>query len=133
MWVARDKDGLLKLFLVKPMRSHLPNVYIWVNASLNKNNYVGEIYDSALFPDLKWEDEPIEVSLVPKMMNFVQEKIAESVDNYFDYVGHAQDIHPYSKEKEQKLYDEMCWRWQDYNEVKYDPKDNWDLNFDDYE
>ena len=66
------------------------------------------------------------------MIDKVQTKLAESVDNYFDYVAHVQDIHPYSKEEEQKYYDNMCWRWQDWNDVKYDHPNTYDLNFDDY-
>lgn len=55
MWVARDKAGKLFLYYKKPKR--------------RKNNWhiKGTPYlqlDRASFPDLKWEDEPKEVSLV---------------------------------------------------------------------
>ena len=85
-------------------------------------------------PSQRADELPIlpETALLPKMMNAVQEKLAESVDDYFNYVGHVQDIHPYSKEQEQNYYNDMCWRWQDWNAIKYDHPSTWDLNFDDY-
>lgn len=72
------------------------------------------------------------IELSNDLLCSIQSKLAESVDKYFDYVSHAQDIHPYSKEKEQELYNNMCWRWQDWDSVKYDHPSIWDLNFDDY-
>lgn len=124
MWIARDKNERLFLYYKKPKR--------------RKNGWhiKGEPYlqlEKDMFLNLKWEDEPVEVSIVPTMMNSVQTKLAESVDEYFDYVSHAQDIHPYSKEKEQELYYNVCWRWQDWTDVKYDKPDTWDLNFKDYD
>jgi len=54
-YVARDKDGELWMF------TNMPCKYgsIWNG----RNPY--EI-DQTLFPDLKWEDEPIEVELILK-------------------------------------------------------------------
>lgn len=54
MWVARDKNGTLKLFDSMPKRGELCGE--WFNAWCFKLN-------NDLFPDLKWEDEPIEVEL----------------------------------------------------------------------
>ena len=126
MWVARDKDLCLHFFSMKPNR--LGNNWC---VGDNVSGYSSKL-DISLFPNLKWEDEPREVELVPKMVNAVQEKLSEAVDNYFDYIGHVQDIHPYSKEREQEYYNNMCWRWQDWNTVKYDPQSIWELNFEDY-
>lgn len=128
MWVAREENGLLRLYTKKPYRYdggiwRIPNDGDCITIS-------DEEYPQ--YKSIKWEDEPIEIELVPKMMNAVQEKLAESVDDYFDYVGHVQDIHPYSKEQEQNYYNDMCWRWQDWNDIKYDHPSTWDLNFDDY-
>lgn len=130
MFVARDKDNTLYLYIgpTAPTKSGSPKDDIWhcdANCEFIK-------IDNSLFPELKWENDPIEVSIVPSMIDKVQTKLAESVDDYFDYVSHVQDIHPYSKEKEQKYYDNMCWRWQDWNSVKYDHPSTWDLNFYDY-
>ena len=68
MWVARDKYGNLNLFpYEKPIRSTI----IWKvdtrDSLLRDDDYI-EIY-SDLFPDLKWEDEPIEVELIKKKSN----------------------------------------------------------------
>lgn len=57
MWVARDENTKLWLFINKPIRSK--NI-------LGYWGCIGECMelDSELFPDLKWEDEPIEVRLI---------------------------------------------------------------------
>lgn len=128
MWAARDKNGELHLFTVeKPYR--YADSY-WEDEIDFESNKVR--IDDSLFPELTWDDEPIEVSLYPSMLCSVQEKLSESVDKYFDYVSHVQDIHPYDKAEEQRLYNEVCWRWQDWGDVKYDDQNTWDLNFDDY-
>lgn len=66
MWVARDKDECLWLYIDKPIRSQ---TQIWwevdtINSLLRDDDCM-EI-DGDLFPDLSWEDEPIEVDLVRK-------------------------------------------------------------------
>ena len=59
-WVARDKDGELSFFSVHPMRFEdyatkwcVPGACIVCHLGFNES-----------FPDLKWEDEPIEVELI---------------------------------------------------------------------
>ena len=56
LWVARDKDGNLFAYNDKPTRCD--NQREWLGRFLcsMKNSY---------FPELKWEDEPIEVELRP--------------------------------------------------------------------
>ena len=58
-WVARDKDGMLYLYLAEPRKSHskwLPNIradYFEINREL--------------FPEVKWEDEdPTELTFTVK-------------------------------------------------------------------
>ncbi len=53
-WVARDKDGNITLYEDKPFRDG----EIWKGCSWKSSM----IYDLFL-PDLKWEDEPVEVEL----------------------------------------------------------------------
>ena len=53
-WVARDQDGLLTLFDSEPKR--FPIDESWVGCGFTD-------LPKDLFPDLKWEDEPIEVEL----------------------------------------------------------------------
>ena len=60
MWIARDKDQTLWLFENKPVRED----DLWSNSDsdcMKLSDTTGQ-----LFPDLKWEDEPIEVDLVFK-------------------------------------------------------------------
>lgn len=70
MWVARDEDGDLHLFTKCPVRGKCHdyeyNEYnFWkVNEKFEENFYL-EIPKN-LFPDLKWEDNPIEVTIIRK-------------------------------------------------------------------
>lgn len=69
MWIARDKDGQLHCFYYKPYRV---NNSLWtcdvpgVEASWHHWEMIVGYWmklDDLLFPNLKWEDEPIEVEL----------------------------------------------------------------------
>lgn len=85
MWVARNPDGTLVLFKNKPSRCTLETTNLtkgskrygkvtthefWdedqVFDGYDKWYYPGDYFeiDSSLFPELKWEDEPLEVNLV---------------------------------------------------------------------
>ena len=67
MWVARDKDGQLTLFSDKPhrcMEVGLKNES-WDIVAMNAFTDM-MVLNSDVFPDLTWEDEPIEVELVIK-------------------------------------------------------------------
>lgn len=63
-YIARDKDGILALWLGKPHRGR----YIWTSkgnkmimaADIELNLYGLNIED---YKDLKWKDEPVEVFL----------------------------------------------------------------------
>lgn len=86
MWVVRDKDGKLKLFNDKPVRDwswedweHTEKCEYWCRdtdkyppvhygslTSLYDPNYQVTFLDSELFPDIEWEDEPLEVVLSKK-------------------------------------------------------------------
>ena len=56
LWVARDKNGFLFAYEGKPARCDNQKEWIGRFFSSMKNSY---------FPDLKWEDEPIEIELRP--------------------------------------------------------------------
>lgn len=60
MWIARNKDGSLYLFTKKPTRVGSYGTWIWGN-----QNYCIRINDEKY--SVKWEDEPVEVTLVPIM------------------------------------------------------------------
>lgn len=58
-------------------------------------------------------------------------KLCEAVDDYFSCMG---EMHKASvREQAQKAYEEVVHRWQDLSDLRYDPKEHWDLNFDDYD
>lgn len=62
----------------------------------------------------------------------IKDKIVDCVDRYFNaFNDHPARIKAAS-ENQKELFDELCWRWQDYDAVKYDPKETWDLNYNDY-
>lgn len=57
-YIARDKDGTLKLFLgVRPTRD-----LEWEERWISEDPYC--ILPSDLYPELTWENEPIEVDIV---------------------------------------------------------------------
>lgn len=66
MWVARDKDGELDLYIKKPQRSDAIG-YNHENWDSYDEHWIP--LDPKLFPDLTWNDEPIEVELVRKNKN----------------------------------------------------------------
>lgn len=86
MWVARNPDNKLQVFKIKPVRHTLEVTNktkgskrydkttvteFWdeeqVFDGYDKHYYPGDYFDvdESLFPDLKWEDEPIEVDIMP--------------------------------------------------------------------
>lgn len=80
MWIARDKNRRLKLWQVKPHRG----TYHWHAIDKNKDSYYSMIIDNdtTIFHTYKfmgWEDEPIEVNLVPKSID--EEKLDELAEN----------------------------------------------------
>ena len=56
LWVARDKNGFLFAYEDKPKRCDIRKEWFGRFLSSMKNSY---------FPNLTWEDEPIEVELRP--------------------------------------------------------------------
>lgn len=71
MWVARDRNGDLRLFSLHkykkeyqkpPIRDNQYGIWCVPGQTLNSMIDVMSI-DPSLFPNLKWEDEPIEVRL----------------------------------------------------------------------
>ena len=74
LWVARDKNGFLFAYEDKPTRRD--NQKEWLGRFLTsmKNSY---------FPELKWEDEPIEVELRPAITD-IEAKAEEYANNVTD-------------------------------------------------
>ena len=76
LWVARDKRGELFLYKTKPILDC--DFGIWFSdldcmGTISKN----------LFPELKWEDEPIEVELRPAITD-LEAKAQEYANNVTD-------------------------------------------------
>lgn len=59
MWIARDSTGELFLYKTKPERVYRRATGYWQAPDSTNNDVVCEVYDD-IFPDLKWEDEPME-------------------------------------------------------------------------
>lgn len=57
LWVARDWGGMLFAYFNKPIRDT-----VWKEWDSDK---VSLCIDDSFFPDLTWDDEPIEVELRP--------------------------------------------------------------------
>ncbi len=62
IWIARDKDGTLCAYNQKPCRIAFDD--IWLPENGNDWNY--EVLNDDWFPEVTWENSPIE--LVPKIM-----------------------------------------------------------------
>lgn len=89
MWVARDKSGRLRVYLNKPFRFTefwCSNDKMSVSKHMDIEINVIPI-DSTLFPDLTFEDEPLEICLVPQkdVDNFIEDEEKEHED-FIEYV-----------------------------------------------
>lgn len=77
IWIARDKDGSLWAFPSKPERDILS--YAWIT--------IDDMYSCRIpndwFPDLKWDDNPIEL--------ITKERAIEALDNVLDNFVHGGD------------------------------------------
>lgn len=74
-WVARDKNG--SLFAYEDMPKRYDNKKEWFSAKFLFS------MENSLFPDLKWEDEPIEVELHPVItdLDAKAKEYADSITN----------------------------------------------------
>ena len=82
MWVARDKDGTLFIYQNFPIRKCISwKSMIGGNMSIDKG----------LFPNLNWEDEPIEVELNNVYRHFIQ---CDKCGKAFSYL--LRDVHSFT-------------------------------------
>lgn len=71
MWVARDKNGRLNLFEGCPSKNEKTGIweYYTIFSDCSRPSwehwFSSKIIDRTLFPDLKWEDEPMQVLILP--------------------------------------------------------------------
>lgn len=75
LWVARDWGGMLYAYFNKPIRDT-----VWKEWGSDK---VSLSIDDSFFPELEWEDEPIEVELRPAI-NELDAKAEEYYNNVTD-------------------------------------------------
>ena len=75
LWVARDWSGMLYAYFNKPIRDT-----VWKEWDSDK---VSLSIDDSFFPDLKWEDEPIEIELRPTITD-LDAKAKEYADKVTD-------------------------------------------------
>ena len=73
LWVARDWVGMLYAYFNKPIRDTFLKEWDSDKVSLS--------IDDLFFPELKWEDEPIEIELRPTItdLDTKAEEYADSV------------------------------------------------------
>lgn len=74
LWIARDKNGATYLFVSKPYRDKLFD--IWNGSEFCKIN-------KNLFQDLTWDDGPLEVEWRP-VINDIEAKAKEYADSVTD-------------------------------------------------
>ena len=77
MWIARDKNGYIRLYTEFPsQKKDLQNGYESWDWCTDMDKMIGYI-PSDLFPELKYEDGPIEVEIT---------EITKKVDNKPDFI-----------------------------------------------
>ena len=92
MYVARDKDGCLYSYEEKPWRQEVDKMWIdfpiYLDYKLDGIGCITQL-DSDLYPELTWEDEPLEVNLVavpPQNVNLdyevAKEPSSETLGNH---------------------------------------------------
>ena len=75
LWVARDWGGMLFAYFNKPIRDT-----VWKEWDSDK---VSLRIDDSFFPELKWEDEPIEIRIRPAITD-LDAKAQEYANNVTD-------------------------------------------------
>lgn len=64
-WVAKDKDGGdVNMHCTKPFRYKCENIEYWIDG--NAAYKLAPSFVNKLFPDLTWEDEPVEIEITVK-------------------------------------------------------------------
>lgn len=81
-WVARDDDGTLAIHYEKPRRVCYYNNEIVLDGTpwVWENEAGYGLLPVKIFPDLKWEDEPLEVELAIKRVSTLSEEPDKSLE-----------------------------------------------------
>lgn len=87
MWIAKDFSGKLLLFENFPIRHEEGDVKEWVDISnRNIDGPIGcmGVLPECIYPELKWEDEPIELDFTIHDKTLITKELLEVVFNYLD-------------------------------------------------
>lgn len=113
MWIARDKSGNLRWFETKPGRDwgnyddYLHNeLTVWKDEVIENNEHILPNY---LFPELTWEDTPVEVELIPKERVIELEECEQTVkvlQKLYRVSDKTVDLHTLKSSYPSKLVDE---------------------------
>lgn len=66
-WLARDKDDFTAIYKVKPVRGKTEWVDVVHPRNSKESSYVLS-FSEFMFPEITWENEPIEVELTIKQI-----------------------------------------------------------------
>ena len=68
-----------------------------------------------------------------KAIDILKNKMFDLMCDYIEYSTCADEPHIKScQEKAKKIWEELCWRYQDLEMFRWDFEEDWDLNYDDY-
>ena len=128
MWIARDKDGRLFLFtFVKPVRKDEEGC--WVKADCHSDLADSIRLDDNLFPQLTWDDEPMEVGLFPISADTDEElpttirlttyytDYAAHREWFFDMLKHQNNYKDCTDEEREKIWDNHIHKDYDFDEI----------------
>lgn len=130
MWIARDKDGRLNLFtFVTPVR--MDEDGCWVKGKDCGDLAGSTRLDDNLFPQLTWNDEPIEVGLFPISADTDEElpttiRLTIYYDDYdahrewfFDMLKHQDRYKDCTDDEREKIWDNHIHKDYDFDEIWY--------------
>ena len=128
MWIVRDKDGRLFLFtFVKPVRKDEDGCWV-------KDEHCGELagsirLDYNLFPQLTWDDEPMEVGLFPISADTDEElptsiRLTTYYDDYaahrewfFDMLKHQDSYKDCTDEEREEIWENHIHKEYEFDEI----------------
>ena len=128
MWIVRNKkDGTLRLFKMKPER--IDEEGCWVKCEHCDDLACGIRLDDNLFPQLTWDDEPMEVGLFPISAD-TDEELPTSIrlttyyadyaahrEWFFDMLKHQDHYKDCSNEEREKIWDNHIHKDYDFDEI----------------
>ena len=128
MWIARDKDGKLFLFtFVKLVRKDEDGC--WVKTDCHSDLADSIRLDDNLFPQLTWDDEPMEVGLFPISADTDEElpttiRLTTYYDDYdahrewfFNMLKHQDNYKDCTDEEREKIWENHIHKDYDFDEI----------------